>query len=278
MENSEISLLSPVSIAGPEGSVRVESHLRRGLLAILAIYEGEFIDYEFIQNALWDNPPASARSNIRTHLSQIKKDFGAVGGLGNVEFSTVRGPRSSGGGGAIKLYLKNVHVDLHLFENQCIKAHETWRSSPELAAELCKDGLEFEIRAFGADLPQSHWFDGRRSWLISQFESLSELSCRVRLLAGEFDEGLLTAQRLHSDKSLRGRSWDLLISALYFKGFVQQSLEYIEKCRSEHRSIGMDLPGPIRELQKAVLKGDADFIRSSLLKYSSSAIYVRLRD
>jgi predicted ATPase len=73
-------MLGPVDVFGDDGTVRQSgSALRRTLLSLLALHRGEVLSPDWLLEHVWgEEQPDSGVRALRFHVSQLRKDVGAV--------------------------------------------------------------------------------------------------------------------------------------------------------------------------------------------------------
>jgi DNA-binding SARP family transcriptional activator len=57
----------------------LDSAMSRGLLAMLLLNANQFVSSERLIEALWERPPASAGSNLRTYAAHLRRVFEVAG-------------------------------------------------------------------------------------------------------------------------------------------------------------------------------------------------------
>ena len=77
---SLVRMLGPVDVFGDDGTVRQSgSALRRTLLSLLALHRGEVLSPDWLLEHVWgEEQPDSGVRALRFHVSQLRKDVGAV--------------------------------------------------------------------------------------------------------------------------------------------------------------------------------------------------------
>ncbi len=73
----DFRLLGPLEVVADDGTVGIEAHKPRELLALLLLHANEIVPAERLIEALWDeSPPASATKLLQTYVSQLRKQLG----------------------------------------------------------------------------------------------------------------------------------------------------------------------------------------------------------
>ena len=65
-------LLGPVQAIVGEREVELSSTMDRAVLAVLILAQGKYVSQAALARALWDVPPRSASSNMRSYLSRLR--------------------------------------------------------------------------------------------------------------------------------------------------------------------------------------------------------------
>jgi predicted ATPase/DNA-binding SARP family transcriptional activator len=73
-------LLGPFEVAGPRGPITISSARQRAVLATLALHAGRPVPVARLVDAVWpDNPPASARNSLQSHVARLRSVLGDPG-------------------------------------------------------------------------------------------------------------------------------------------------------------------------------------------------------
>lgn len=269
MRHPQIRLASPLTLSGPKGIVQPTSYLRRGLIAALALKIGSFTPFDELIDILWgDRPPASARANLRKQLSDLRRDFRGIGFDPAGHLHTVPGQRGGGGGG-VRYDADADSVDALRAERAARSARECLSSAPSAAVRQADDGLgALGGGPFGADLPQTSWFDARRSWAEELRWRLRQLRCTALLLDGNHFDAMADAQRLAGE----GGRQHLLMAALFLSGDVVAALEEMDRLRADFAALGLDPPKRILALHRPILNGDKGAVLEILQRYGGGTL------
>jgi DNA-binding SARP family transcriptional activator len=72
-----INVLGPIEVVADGGVVPLTGHGQRALLAALAFDQGKIVPADELIGILWgENPPASARTKIQSHVSALRRAIG----------------------------------------------------------------------------------------------------------------------------------------------------------------------------------------------------------
>ncbi|ADD44761.1 AfsR/SARP family transcriptional regulator [Stackebrandtia nassauensis] len=261
-------LLGPVHLDGDVRAITPATHLRRGLLVSLATRPNHTIAFERLLDCLWTEPTRSARSNLRTQLSLLRKDLeSAQPGLSQ-RLTVIRGSRSSGGdGGGVRLDASDDEIDVLWAQDLLNSAIEYLRGQPQRLSQVeerCRHALGYFSGDIGVDLPSTAWFDEHRERVRRLRLSLLETQCTVQLLSDR-PAALLRdlADELESFP-FREPLWRLLITGPAIGGDIQQSLSTFNRCRMTYGELGLDPPGKLIALQRPLLDNDTDVLRKLL--------------
>jgi len=108
-----ISLLGPLEVMGPRGPVTVTARRQQIVLAIILWNANRVVPMDLLIDALWgQDPPATARSQVHTSVSGIRKRL-ARGGLHELVSTWPPGYRS---------WVREGELDLHEFDRHVTTA------------------------------------------------------------------------------------------------------------------------------------------------------------
>lgn len=239
-------LLGPVQLDGRPP----RSPTLRALLALLLLDAGQVVSYQQLIAGLWDEPPPSARQNLRSYVTELRRLLAPAH-----ELITYR----SGG------YLLEIgpdELDAEVFSNLVCQArtHHAQGRSRVAAAELSR-ALELWAGPAGVDARGSASLRMRFQALDEQRWAAWEASIEMRMQLGECHAVLADLHELTARQPLRERGWSLLMRACYLSGDAGMALGAYQRLRGTLRDeLGV---GPSENLQKlhiAVLRDDYQVI------------------
>ncbi|WP_405056873.1 winged helix-turn-helix domain-containing protein [Kribbella sp. NBC_01505] len=250
------------AILGPllvHGSIMIESPVRRAILTALLLRAGQIIGVSQFADLLWDDPPASAGPNIRSHLTGLRRDLNAAEpGLGR-QIKTYRGGQSGYG-----LQIGPDELDLAGFTHAARHGRATlMRGDLPSAVGSLEQAVAFWRGPFGEDLPPTRWFAAHVTGINNvRFDALQDLFAAY-ILANRTHLLCYRIESVIAEAPYRQRLWELLAAAHCINGDAANALSVIERCRVVFaEELGLDLPPGVEAMQAAVRDWDRDRARS----------------
>lgn len=213
-------LLGPVEVSGTDGALPLGGPRQRAVLVALLLQPNRPVPVRQVAEAVWDEPPASARSNIRTYLAALRRL------VGNDRLLT--------GPAGYRLVVEPEELDLLQFH-------------------ALRTGGERALR--GGDRTTPLELDAAR--LDEQRLAAVEAYAQARLGSDATDDVVTDLRSLVLQHPLRERLWVLLMTALYRVGRQADALAaYAEARRALAEELGLE-PGPeLHRLQEQILRSD----------------------
>lgn len=248
----EFRVLGPVQVFSDDGPLPVRGPREQRILAILLLNPDRLVSLDQLIRAVWDdNPPATAGTQVRNRVSELRRAWAAAVARPDDVLVT----ESNG----YLLQLSGHTLDLAEYEHQVSAAQEATRTGDRPAAlRLLRSALSlWRGPAFAGvgggmiDAASARWEEHRLS--VTEDCLGHELALgRHKLVVDEL-AALVEAQ------PFRERFVHHLMLALYRSGRQADALaayqRYVELLRDE---LGLD-PGPdLRKLHEAVLRRSAE--------------------
>ena len=242
-------VLGPLEVRGKNGApVHIRRQRQRALLALLVVRSGRSVSVDEIIERLWgDDPPASARANVHTYVSDLRRLLSA----------TEPRPERSGGGYLLKVATDE--CDALLFEQLVAAGHR------ELDDGRVGEAAERLGRALGLwrgrvleDVEPYEWVTSFANRLeLARLDALED-QVEARLRLGQHRELATELAELTTRHPLRERLWQHYLVALHGAGRRAEALAAHQRLRATLASeLGVE-PGPaIRELHRAISSGEA---------------------
>jgi DNA-binding SARP family transcriptional activator len=260
-------LLGPVVVwsADPEKDHLLEKELSenkvRSALAALLLRPNQFVTQAQLIQLMWDEPPESARPNIRSYVARVRKLL-QLADAGADRLSSLR--RGCGAdGGAYRLAVEPMELDAEVFTTLLRQAGEQCdRGFPCEAAALLRRALSLWRGDAGrADLTAS-------AAMLSQLEALNQLRLvaqedlvSVRLQMGEHRLVVPEIRALLSEHQVRESLWAQLMRAFYRSGDVGAALRaYEESWQVLDRQLGVQPGSMLRQLHASILRRDDESV------------------
>ncbi|MEV6941120.1 BTAD domain-containing putative transcriptional regulator [Streptomyces sp. NPDC051172] len=235
--------------------VEVRSPIRRAILTALLLRVGQPIGMTELADLLWDDPPSSARANIRSHFTGLRRDLDrALPGLSR-RIKTCRGTQSG-----YRIEAGPEEVDLPTF----VQASRQGRTclawgEVEKAIAVLEDALALWRGPFGQDLPLTRWFDahatGLRNGRLDTYEDLFT----ALLVAGRTEMLSYRIETIIAEAPYRQRLWELLAAVYCVQGDSAGALSVLNRCGAVLvEDLGLDVPPSIEAMRGAALAWDRD--------------------
>lgn len=248
-----VRLLPPVSFTGDDGLVTLHPARARALLAALALQPGHVVTLTKLVQVLWDDPPATARANIRTLVAKVRA--GAVSaGLGD-EVQVVTHRAAWAGEGGYSMEVDPANVDLLALDHRLRTVRRLAFEDPAAALAECREVLALDLEAFGVDFLATHWFETVRTALENTRRSLRRFSVALRILGGSYQEAHEEARAGAGDDPQLA---EFAVTASFLVGDALASIDGVQHLLRRHRDYGLDLPATTRRLQSSILDDDAE--------------------
>jgi DNA-binding SARP family transcriptional activator len=252
-------VLGPLRVHADDREVAVRAGRDRVLLAMLLLHANHTVPVEQLVDALWsDEPPRSARNQIQTSVSQLRKRLAAAGIPEGVIATDPAGYRMS---------VDRWQVDVHRFRTligearadvtagRHIEARDRYRAALTLWHGAALAGIENEeVRRAAAAIEEEH---------LQAMEECVEVDLALGG-AGEL-VGELTdlVQRHPYREGLHGA----LMRALYRAGRMADALAAFRRARSILRDeLGIEPGAELQRLHQAILNRDPQLVVGTELR------------
>ncbi|GAA2073162.1 hypothetical protein GCM10009801_26270 [Streptomyces albiaxialis] len=244
------TILGPLGIGGTD---ETGSPTRRALLTALLLRSQETVGTAELAELLWDEPPASATANIRSHLTGVRRSLdAAVPGLSS-RLRTYRGGR-----GGYSLCVGAGELDLHVFARAARHGRTLLlRGEPDGAVTVLEEALDLWRAPFGRDLPRTRWFSAHVAGVNdARFDAYQNLFA-ARVLADRTELLAYRIERAVAEAPYRQRLWELLAAVHCVRGDAPSALSAIGRCRRLFaEDLGLGLPPRVEAMQRAALDWD----------------------
>jgi DNA-binding SARP family transcriptional activator len=241
-------LLGPFDISVSDRIIELGSGRQRAILALLLLQRGQMVRTERVYEALWeDDPPATAKGQVHTCVSALRRELRELGGDGLLSTSTV----------GYSINVPDESFDVADFERL------VGRGNAAAAAGRLADAVSDFRAALGLWRgPAAANVDCRLVQAI--VTRLNEERVRVleecieaELTLGEHHRLVSELSELVSGYPLRERLRAQHMLALYRSGRQAEALESFQAVRSILRDeLGLEPGDKLTMLQRAILKQD----------------------
>lgn len=259
MSKINYCLLGQVGITYDGRTVHPGSGMTRALLFLLILSEKNLVSVNELVHALWDEPPASARSNLRSYATALRTTLRSLPPPGGQRLITRRGTHGTGGYG---LAADADDTDLGQFRRLADRGRELARLGDDAGAVTAlQDALSRWRGPVGEDLPQSRHLRLLIDGVNQEFAHAGEDLALVRLRTGDPGPVATELTRRASLVPLRERGWAVLAIARYLSGDPTIALETLTTARRLLcEAVGINLAGHFDELFAAMAKRDDDAV------------------
>ncbi|MFD7069150.1 BTAD domain-containing putative transcriptional regulator [Streptomyces sp. NPDC059913] len=246
-------ILGRLSVRGR--TMSVTSPVRRAVLTACLLRFGRPIGIAEFSEILWDDPPASATANLRSHVTALRRDLDEIEpGLGD-RMRTYRGAQCGYG-----LQIEAAEFDLPRFTAavQCGRKR-LLGGAPGPAADALEQAVSLWNGPFGQDLPPTRWFNAHVAGLnnarLDAYQDLftaSVLADRTTMLAYRIES-------LIAEAPYRQHLWELLAAVHCLHGDTVSTLSAVNRCQKLFaEDLGLDLPPGIEAMRTAALNWDRE--------------------
>jgi DNA-binding SARP family transcriptional activator len=238
-------VLGPVEVWLDGRSLPVGSARERFVLAALLLDAGRLIPVDQLVDALWAEPPPSARSQLHNMISKLRGRLPAEGGL--------IGFRSTG----YQLDLGSHELDLLDFRRLAATGREAAeRGEHAAAARLFADAMALWRGPALADVADELLADARRA-LHAERLTVAEAALDADLVLGRFDDVLRAVAPLIDEHPYRESLHEKRMLALLAAGDRAEALEHYRRTyRGFVDELGVEPGAALRDLEQRILRGD----------------------
>jgi DNA-binding SARP family transcriptional activator len=235
-------LLGPLEVVVQGRMVAVGGPRPRGLLALL-LTAGGVVSEDGLVDGLWgEEPPASARKTVQSHLSRLRTALGPAGER------LVRVP------GGYRVEVRAGELDVERVEALRAEARALREAAPGRAARLLEQALAAWRGPALAELAGLPGLQAERARLDELRLAVGDELLDARLAAGEHHQVLPEAERAAAAEPLRERTQLQLALARYRCGNHAGALEALRRYRDRLADeTGLDPTEELTRLEAAIL-------------------------
>ncbi len=244
-------MLGPLTVRVGGELVAVPGRKPRAVLSLLAVLAGRSVSADELIDALWgDEPPASARKAVHTHVSTVRRVLPEA-------IETVAG--------GYRCRIDPADVDALLFERM-IAAGGVPVGNPAAVAETLVAALALWRGPPLPDLADREVGAAEIRRLLELRLQAEDDLCGSRLALGGDGELIADLERAVRAEPLRERRWGLLITALYRAGRQADALRAYQRVRHVlSEQLGLDPSPALQALEAAVLAQSPTMLASAPL-------------
>ncbi len=245
-----VRILGALRVDGGEHPLPLGSRKQKALLALLLVRAGSVVSVETIVDELWDDPPASALSNLRAYAGGLRRVLNGTGGdamvvktgsgyvarVADGEFDLLRWRELIGAGRGALL-----------------------AGDPSSALDRLRQGLGLWRGQALADVTLgpvlTAWRDAVHEQRVAAVEDVIEALLRL----GQLEVASEQARELLATAPMRERAAALLMRARYRAGDVPGALAVYEATRRTlAEELGVEPGEELGKLQRQVLNRDRE--------------------
>jgi DNA-binding SARP family transcriptional activator/Tfp pilus assembly protein PilF len=246
----ELGVLGPLRIHSAHGTVAPRRRMTGLVLGVLALRPNAAMPIGRLTDCLWNGrPPASASSNLRTHVAELR---------GLLRTADGSGPCIESRQGRYTLRANADQLDALRFDG----LFETGRRElagghPEVAADHLRRAVELWRGPVLDGLAVPDEFRHEVERLAAQRIEAIEDWVEARLAIGQHDRLAVELAGLVEQYPLRERLWGQLMTSLYAVGRQAEALGAYQRLHALlDNELGVQPGSAIRELHQRMLRGD----------------------
>ncbi|GAB1516826.1 AfsR/SARP family transcriptional regulator [Actinophytocola sp. KF-1] len=242
----EFGVLGPVVVWDDGHPIAIGSGRQRFVLATLLLNAGRLTSTDRLVDALWDDPPSTARPQLHNVISNIRRRLRAAGdGL------IVTRPTG------YELHLGEHGLDLVRFRELVVQGRQAGSGGDHgRAAGLFADALALWRGPALADVSDD-LAATTRALLGEERVSAAEARLEAQVALGRYDDVLIELEPVLADHPYRERLHEIRMAALAASGRRADALAAYRKLyRLFSDDLGVE-PGPaLRDLEQRILRGE----------------------
>ena len=247
----DFSVLGPLRVEGPDGTIEIRGAKERILLARLIAAGGRMVPTSELIDTLWgEEPPASAAKSLQTFVLRLRNTL-EPDRRGTPALLLTEGP-------GYRLAVDPGRVDVERF-TRLVRVGERALADgrPEHASATMTEALALWRGRAYSGFETAPFASAEARHLEELRLSAAEVRIAARLALGEATAVVPELERLVGEEPLRERLWEMLVTALYVAGRQGDALGAYERARTLlAEELGVD-PGPgLRTVHARVLAHD----------------------
>jgi DNA-binding SARP family transcriptional activator len=243
-------ILGPLEAHTPHGWTSIHAAQQRIVLAVLAAETGQLITVDRLVEEIWgERPPRTAVGVVRGYVLRLRKALG--GGADNPILTR---------GAGYELAVADDDVDALVFRRLVVSGRQALEGKDLVAGVgRLSEALALWRGPALADVAMTRSVDAHARRLEQDRLAAMEDLIGGQIDLGRHDDVIGEAQRLVADHPLRERPWGQLMVALHRAGRRADALDTYQRARAVLREqLGLEPSAQLRELQLAILSGDAE--------------------
>ncbi|GIG94385.1 SARP family transcriptional regulator [Plantactinospora mayteni] len=246
----ELRVLGPLEVWHAGASVSLGGPRQRAVLAALLVRANDVVTAQYLTEVVWETPPASPESNIRTYVAGLRQRLHQAGADGS------RLVTEAGG------YLFRVfpgELDMQTFSQLIDRARQAQDEAELARAAECYQqalGLWRGNPLDGLPVGARLWAELAR--LEERHLSAVEQHATTRMALGEHDGVIGELRRLVLQHPFRENLWSRLMLALSGAGRPAEALQAFQDARRVLRDeLGAEPGRELQDLHQRILRQEA---------------------
>jgi DNA-binding SARP family transcriptional activator len=242
-------ILGPLEVAVDGRLVPLRGARQERALATLLVDPGRVATFEHLSEAVWDDPPASARRQLQDVVTGLRRTLTAHGARPDLIVTLRAG---------YVLRLASNELDAYEFEQLVAAAREASETQPPAAARALRGALALYRGRTLAGINSRTLESAVARWEERRL-AVTEECLAMELTLGRHNQLVEELVGVVGEHPLRERLVELLMVALHRSGRSSEALDAYQRLR--HRlsdETGLDPGAGVRELHRTILRGEAE--------------------
>ncbi|WP_049556489.1 AfsR/SARP family transcriptional regulator [Nonomuraea sp. SBT364] len=227
------------------------------MLVVLALEAGATVAFDRVCRMIWDSPPRSAASNLRTYVALVRRYLRLTGY--DDYMITVRG-----GERGYRLCVPHGLIDVHHLNRLADSGHLALTQN-RLPAAICDltGAIGMWRGPVGSDIAASSQLRSRLDAFTFRYSGVREDLAEAQLLTGQLRSAHQNILDTLAEHPLRERSWGQLIRVSYLLGQRDAAFAaYHRAGRLLCDELGSDPGAELVRLHRALLDDDEHILKS----------------
>lgn len=255
----QFRMLGRIEVETAGGVTTVSSAPVRGLLVALMLAEGRCVPMSQLLCSLWDNPPGSARSNLRLHVARLRRQLFVTSPLLKDRLAMEPGED----GASYRLVADPDELDVSVFRRLSLRGEAERQADRPVEAEVT---LARALALWRGPICQNCTASEelrRQAQTLEELRlSVRERLASVRITLGHTTDLVPEIHDLLRSAPYRELSYANLMRARYLGGDVEGALRTCAQAANTlRRELGVELSAGLRELHCAMLRRDSEAVR-----------------
>jgi adenylate cyclase len=247
---TDFRILGPLEVVVDGKPVELTAAKERAVLALLLMRAGEIVSAERLADELWEGePPESALSTLRAHVSRLRKAL-ATAGLDEVVVTKPTG---------YVVEVDNDAIDARRFERLLRDGRASLRADPVSAQRQLREALGMWRGPALVDVAGTSAAEAETARLEECRLGALEDCIDAELASGRHRDVLTELEGLTRRHPLRERLWAQRMVALYRSGRQPEALRIYQELRTHlAEELGLEPSPELAALEQAIVMRSPD--------------------